>query len=70
MEVEDRLMTVEQAAEYYHVHPRTVRVWMRDGKLTALKIDPTSRKSPVRLRESEVKALFQPRPAAEAVGQA
>jgi excisionase family DNA binding protein len=68
MEVDDRLMTVEQAAEYYHVHPRTVRGWMAGGKLTALKMDPTKRKSPVRLRESEVKSLFQPRP--EAVGQA
>ncbi len=61
-EVEDRLVTVEWAAEFCRVHPRTVRQWMSDGKLTALKMDPTSRKSPVRLRESEVTSLFQPRP--------
>ncbi len=67
--MEDRLVTVDWAAQYCGVHPRTVRGWMADGKLTALKMDPSSRKSPVRLRESEVKGLFQPRPA-EPVGQA
>ncbi len=67
--MEDRLVTVQWAADYCGVDPRTIRVWIKEGKLTALKSDPTKIKSAVRLRESDVKSVFRPVPA-EAVGQA
>lgn len=31
----DRLYNVEEAAEYMRVHPRTIRRWIRLGKLEA-----------------------------------
>ena len=53
-------MTVKEAADYCGVHPRTIRAWMSGGRLTPLKLNPNSSKSAVRLRESEVKNIFQP----------
>ncbi len=74
MQVEDQLVSVRWAADYCGVHDRTIRLWMSEGRLTTFKLDPTRKKSPVRLRKSEVQNLFQEAPystpKAEAVGQA
>ncbi len=68
--MEDQLVSVKWAADYCGVHDRTIRLWMSEGRLTALKLDPTRPKSPVRLRKSQVMGLFQPAPEVQAVGQA
>lgn len=64
--MDDRLMTVKEAAAYCGVNERTIRAWMASGQLTALKSNPKSPKSAVRLRESEVKNVFRPAEAGQA----
>jgi len=35
--VDTKLLTTEEAGEYCRVKPQTVRLWIRDGKLPALR---------------------------------
>ena len=31
------LLTVQEAADYLKVHPETIRIWLRDGKMKGVK---------------------------------
>ncbi|MGD0153295.1 MAG: helix-turn-helix domain-containing protein [Thermacetogeniaceae bacterium] len=35
--MDKRLLTVNEAADFLRVQPRTIRKWLREGKLLALK---------------------------------
>lgn len=34
----EKLLTVEQVADFLHTHPQVVRRWLRDGDLSGAKI--------------------------------
>jgi excisionase family DNA binding protein len=53
----ERLLTTEEAAEYYGVHVQTVRAWIRAGKLPASKL--AGQKS-IRIWESDLKKVLEP----------
>ena len=53
----ERLLSTEEAAEYYGVHIQTVRSWIRSGKLPASKL--AGQKS-IRIRESDLQAVLEP----------
>jgi excisionase family DNA binding protein len=36
--IDDQLLTVDQVAEELHLHPQTIRNWIRNGKLRAVKL--------------------------------
>lgn len=60
---EDPLLTSAEVAQRMRVNPRTVTNWVREGKLTALRIHPAGR---YRFRESDVRRLLygpEPEPA-------
>ena len=52
-----RLLSTEEAAEYYGVHVQTVRSWIRAGKLPASKL--AGQKS-IRIRESDLDRVLEP----------
>jgi excisionase family DNA binding protein len=54
----ERFITVQDAAEQLQVHPQTVRVWLRQGKLRGRLIG--GRKSGYRIPASEVDRLLSP----------
>lgn len=64
----ERLLSTEEAAEYYGVHVQTVRSWIRAGKLPASKL--AGQKS-IRIRESDLDRVLEPMtsPPAEAADQ-
>ena len=53
----ERLLSTEEAAEYYGVHVQTVRAWIRAGKLPASKL--AGQKS-IRIRESDLTQVLEP----------
>lgn len=36
--MEEKYLTVEEAAALVHTHPETIRVWVRSGRLPAARI--------------------------------
>jgi excisionase family DNA binding protein len=54
----ERFITVQEAAEALQVHPQTVRVWLRQGKLKGRLIG--GRKSGYRIPASEIDRLLSP----------
>jgi excisionase family DNA binding protein len=34
----DTILTVKEAAEYLKIHPETLRMWLRGGKINAVKV--------------------------------
>ena len=54
----ERFITVQDAAEQLQVHPQTVRVWLRQGKLRGRLIG--GRKSGYRIPASEIERLLSP----------
>jgi excisionase family DNA binding protein len=59
----ERFITVQQAADRLQVHPQTVRLWLRQGKLKGRLIGGT--KSGYRIPESEIVRLLAGDDAAE-----
>ena len=53
---EDRLLTVAEVAERLRLNPRTVRNWIRAGKLRGISFG--SDRAGWRVRESEVRRLL------------
>ena len=51
-------ITVQEAAEQLRVHPQTVRLWLRDGKLRGRLIG--GRKSGYRIPAAEIGRLLSP----------
>jgi excisionase family DNA binding protein len=60
-----QLITVEDVATRWKVHPRTVRRRIASGDLTAYRVGPHL----IRLDSDEVDAMLRPIPAAGAVVQ-
>ena len=54
----ERFITVQEAAEQLQVHPQTVRVWLREGKLKGRLIG--GRKSGYRIPASEIERILSP----------
>ena len=54
----EKFITVQDAAEQLQVHPQTVRVWLREGKLRGRLIG--GRKSGYRIPASEIDRLLMP----------
>jgi excisionase family DNA binding protein len=54
----DRFLTVQEAAEQLRVHPQTVRLWLREGKLRGRLIG--GRKSGYRIPAGEIERLLSP----------
>ena len=50
----DKLYTVAEVAEYFKVHYKTVRRWIREGELSAFKVGRA-----YRITESALKAYEQ-----------
>jgi excisionase family DNA binding protein len=50
--VEQRLFTVDEAAEFLKVHPESVRRWLRDGKLHGHRV---TRRAGWRIPEAELR---------------
>ena len=53
------LMTIRQVAKALTLNEWTVRDWISDGRLPAVKLGPGER-APVRIRESDVEKLLIP----------
>ena len=49
---DDALLTVSQVARRLQLHPETIRRWIREGKLQAVKLG--SDRAGLRIRESEL----------------
>jgi len=56
--VPDRFITVQEAAEQLRVHPQTVRLWLREGKIRGRLIG--GRKSGYRIPATEIDRLMSP----------
>ena len=54
----EKFITVQDAAEQLQVHPQTVRLWLRQGKLRGRLIG--GRKSGYRIPVSEIERLLTP----------
>lgn len=54
--MDERWLTVAQAAERIQVHPETVREWLRTGKLAGTLI---SRRAGWRIQQSEVERFLR-----------
>lgn len=50
------LLTIQQAADYLGLSRRTIELWMRNGKLPAVRLGPRTR----RIRADDLAALIQP----------
>ena len=48
------LLTIEQAASKYQIHPQTIRKWIRTGVLKAVRVGPQGRI--IRLRRQDLEA--------------
>ena len=55
-QLNDRLMTPAEVAEYWAVDPKTVTRWAKDGRLTVARVTPGGHR---RFWESDVKAAGQ-----------
>jgi excisionase family DNA binding protein len=55
--LDDGLLTVEQAADILQLHPDTVRKYVRQKKLRAVRISPTN----VRIRRSDLEKFIEER---------
>lgn len=55
--MDDDLLTVEQVAERLQVHPDTVRRYIREKKLTAIRLSNTN----LRVRKSELDRFLKER---------
>jgi excisionase family DNA binding protein len=53
----DELLTVEQVAERLQLHPDTVRRYVREGKLRAVRLSSTA----LRIRSSELDRFLKER---------
>ena len=53
----DELLTVEQAADALQLHPDTVRRYIRERKLRAVRLSPTN----VRIRRSDLDKFIEER---------
>jgi excisionase family DNA binding protein len=53
----ERLMKPEEVADYLGVHPQTVRLWIRSGRLPARRVAGLRA---LRVRASDVEGLLQP----------
>jgi len=53
----DRLYTVEEAAQILSIHPDTLRIWLRTGKIKGVKIGRGWR-----ISETELEALTKKEP--------
>ncbi len=56
--MEDRWLTVDDAAEQIKVHPETIRRWLRSGELVGVLL---SRQSGYRIRQSVLNQLLEER---------
>jgi len=56
--MDDRWLTVDEAAAQIKVHPETIRRWLRDGKLPGTLI---SRSGGYRVRQSELDRFMDQR---------
>jgi excisionase family DNA binding protein len=56
--MQDRFITVQEAAEQLRVNPQTVRLWLRQGKLRGRLIG--GRKSGYRIPVTEIERLLSP----------
>ena len=56
----DRVLTVAEVAERLRVHPQTVRLWLKEGKLKGRLIGGT--KTGYRIPESEVERILTGEP--------
>src|SRR4051812_43949539 len=54
----ETFITVQEAAEQLRIHPQTVRLWLREGKLRGRLIG--GRKSGYRIPASEMQRLLSP----------
>jgi len=54
-ESDSELWTVDQVADYLQLSPETIRRWVRDGKLPAVKLG--SNRAGFRIHESEVRKI-------------
>lgn len=57
MDERDQFITVREAAERLRVHPQTVRLWLRQGKLQGTLIGGT--KSGYRIPRSQITRLLE-----------
>ena len=57
---DERLLSVRQAARVLAVSTKTLRTWVKEGKLIAVKISPRT----TRVAASELERLIQQTPAA------
>ena len=48
-EMEERLLTIDDIAEFLQVNPMTIYAWVRDGKIPAFKIGKV-----LRFKKSEI----------------
>ena len=65
----DQILTIDQVAEYFQVHKRTVEAWIRDMGLPRRKMG-TSRQAIVRFSRLEVDEWFRNRCSATATATA
>lgn len=59
---EERLLSVRAAARVLGISPKTLRGWVKEGKLIAVKISPRT----TRVAASELERLIHQAPAAQA----
>jgi excisionase family DNA binding protein len=52
--MDDRLLTIEEASRYLQKSVKTVREWLRTGKLPGLKVGGTWR-----IRETDMRAFLE-----------
>jgi excisionase family DNA binding protein len=57
---EDRLLTVDEVAERTRVQPRTVRRWLREGRLHGILLG--GRKTGYRVKESDLEKFIAEAP--------
>lgn len=57
------LLTVNEAAEILRVHPKTIRNWMKEGRIDYVLLNPVGRiKKAYRIRRKEItQAVVNPR---------
>ena len=53
-EMEERLLTIDDVAEFLQVNPMTIYSWVRDGKIPAFKIGKV-----LRFKKSEIDAWLK-----------
>lgn len=51
----EQFRTLTAAADYLQVHPQTLRLWVRTGRITAVKFGPRT----IRFRESDLTEFLE-----------